>query len=213
MTRSPFFVIDDAISPAKCDIIKDQLGIKVPSLDERGFPLKYERLVKDPELVSYLTAPLTDVVGALEERFGGRIEDLETPLFQQYFECPSRPAEVHGCENSRYLRKKWTRVKNVDLVGYLWLKDYNTGVPLDPRYEVYGGKLEFPAYNCSLLPARGTMVLFPAGPHFITATSPILVGSLEVIKVTIKVHTPDGSDWVYDPHQFPGTFTEWFAPQ
>lgn len=213
MVRSPFFVIDDAISPAKCDLITEHLGIKVPSLDERGRPLKYERLVKDAELVSYLAAPLQEVVGALEDRYEGRIEDLETPLFQQYFESPTVPAEAHGCENSRYVRKKWVRVKNVDLVGYLWLKDYNSGVPLDPRFEVYGGKLEFPAYDFSLLPARGTMVLFPAGPHFITATSPILVGSLEVVKVTIKVHTPGGTDWVYDAAKFPGTFTEWFAPQ
>ncbi len=213
MIRSPFFVIEDAISPAKCDLIVKELGIRVPSRDEKGKPLKYERLVKDAELVSYLQAPLQGVVGQLEERYGGNIRNFETPLFQQYFENPADPAEPMGCENAKYIRKKWTRVKNVDLVGYLWLKDYNSGVPLDPRHEVYGGKLEFPSYDCSLLPARGTMVLFPAGPHFITATSPVLVGSLEVVKVTLKIHTSSGSDWVYDPSSFPGTFAEWFTPQ
>ena len=213
MIRSPFFVIEDAISPAKCDLIVNQLGIRVPSRDEKGKPLKYERLIVDSELVSYLQAPLQDTVGQLEDRFQGEIRNFETPVFQQYFENPSQPAEPMGCENAKYLRRKWMRVKNVDLVGYLWLKDFNSGVPLDPRFEVYGGKLEFPAYDCSLLPARGTMVLFPAGPHFITAVSPVLVGSLEVIKVTIKIHTSDGADWQYDPTLFPGTFAEWFSPQ
>lgn len=213
MIRSPFFVIEDAISPAKCDVIIQQLGIRVPSRDEKGKPLKYERLVKEPALVSYLQLPLQDNVGLLEERYGGKIENFETPLFQQYFENPAVPAEAHGCENSRYIRKKWARVKNVDLVGYLWLKDFNSGVPLDPRFEVYGGKLEFPAYDFSLVPSRGTMVIFPAGPHFLTATSPVLVGSLEVIKVSIKIHTVDGSNWAYDPSRYPGSFAEWFVPQ
>lgn len=213
MIRSPFFVIEDAISPAKCDLIIQQLGIRTPSRDEKGRPLKYERLITDAELVSYLQGPLQDSVGLLEDRFGGEIRDFETPLFQQYFENPATPAEPMGCENSRYIRKKWARVKNVDLVGYLWLKDYNSGVPLDPRFEVYGGKLEFPAYDCSLLPARGAMILFPAGPHFITATSPVLVGSLELVKVTLKIHTSDGSDWVYDPSAYPGSFTEWLSQE
>jgi hypothetical protein len=134
-------------------------------------------------------------------------------VFSQYFENPKDPCELHGCENAKFLRKKWVKTKDVDLVGYLWLKDYGGGVPLDPRIEVYGGKLEFPAYNFSLVPQRGTLILFPAGPHFITAISPILVGSLEQVKITVKLKTDDGGLWLYDPKNFPGTYQEWFSEE
>jgi len=210
MIRSPFFVIEDAISPAKCDVITAALGIKVPDHNENGKPLKHERLISDAELNGFLQAALLPKVGELEERYGAGIKGFQTPLFQQYFENPVDPAEGLGCENSRYLRKKWVKVKDTDLVGYLWLKDFNSGVPLDPRFEVYGGKLEFPAYDFSLVPARGTMIIFPGGPHFITAISPVLVGSLELIKLSIKLHPHEGGVYLYQPANFPGTYQEWF---
>jgi hypothetical protein len=136
---------------------------------------------------------------------------MEPPTFSQYFEDPKNPCETHGCENAKFLRKKWVKVKDVDLVGYIWLKDYNGGIPLDPRFEVYGGKLEFPAYDFSLVPQRGTLVLFPAGPHFISAVSPILVGSLEQIKITVKLKANDGNMWIYQPQNFGGTYLDWFT--
>jgi len=210
MIRSPFFVIEDAVSPAKCDLIISQLGISTPSLNEKGKPLKHERFVIDAELVNYLQEAVQPNVSEMEERYNGGIKNFETPLFQQYFENPEVPCETHGCDNSKFLRKKWIKTKDTDLVGYLWLKDFNSGVPLDPRFEVYGGKLEFPAYNFSLVPTRGTIVFFPGGPHFITACSPILVGSLEQIKITIKLHTSDDSPWLYNPENFPGSYTDWF---
>ncbi len=213
MIRSPFFVIEDAVSPAKCELIVQQLGLKVPSVGEDGKPLKHERLVKDAEMVAYIQEAIQSSLSEMQERYGASIKNFETPLFQQYFENPERPAEIHGCENSKFLRKKWVKVKDVDLVGYLWLKDFNSGVPLDPRYETYGGKLEFPAYDFSLVPQRGTMVFFPAGPHFITATSPVLVGSLELIKVGIKLHTDSGEPWLYQPTNFPGSYQEWFLQE
>lgn len=213
MSRSPFFVIEDAVSPAKCEMIISQLGLSVPSLGEDGRPLKHERLVKDAELVSYIQDAIQDNIGLMEDRYDAAIKNFETPLFRQYFENPGVPAEGHNCDNSKFIKKKWMKTKDTDLVGYLWLKDYNSGVPLDPRYETYGGKLEFPAYDFSLVPQRGTMVFFPGGPHFITAISPVLVGSLEIIKVSLKLHLEDNSPWLYQPAAYPGTYQEWFLDQ
>ena len=209
-THSPFHVVEDFISPAKCEKLIEEFGIREPSLNEDGQPLKHERILKDPEVISMIQQAILEEGDAIQKRYNGLIKGMETPLFQQYFENPKKPCEGHACENSKFVRKKWVKTKDVDLVGYIWLKDYGSGVPLDPRVEVYGGKLEFPAYNFSLVPQRGTMVMFPAGPHFITAVSPVLVGSLEHIKFSIKITDLENGIWLYQPSEFPGTYAEWF---
>lgn len=209
-THSPFHVVEDFISPANCEKIIAALGISQPSLAEDGRPLKHERFIKEPDMFRLIQEAILENGQDIQDRYNGLIKGMETPHFQQYFENPKHPCEGHSCENSKFVRKKWVKAKDIDLVGYIWLKDYGSGVPLDPRVEVYGGKLEFPAYNFSLVPQRGTLVLFPAGPHFITAISPVLVGSLEQIKVTIKLTNTEEGIWLYQPSNFPGTYAEWF---
>ena len=211
--NSPFLVLEHFISPAACEKLVDDLGISVPSMNSKGDPIKNERILSTADHVLQFKALVQDEVRRIETRYNGRVVGMEPPVFQQYFEDPKNPAEHHRCENAKYLRKKWVKVKDVDLVGFVWLKDFNGGVPLDPRFEVYGGKLEFPAYNFSLVPQRGTLVLYPAGPHFITAISPILVGSLEQIKLTVKLKAPDGGMFIYQPSNFPGTFQDWFSQE
>ncbi len=209
--HSPFHVIEGFLSPAHCEQIVDALGIRVPSLNQAGFPLKHERFVGDVELGT-IQAGLRQALPAIEARYNGLVKNAgtEPPLFQQYFEDPKHPCELHGCESAKFIRKKWVKHRDVDLVGFIWLKDFEHGVPLDPRYEVYGGKLEFPAYNFSLVPQRGTLVLFPAGPHFITAISPVMVGSLEVIKLALKLTDRQGGMYLHQPANFPGDYTVWF---
>lgn len=211
--HSPFLTVEDFISPMVCERLIKELGIKVPTTDESGRVFKNERILSDVEHVRLLKNTIQDQVGLIEERYNATVSGMEAPVFQQYFEDPKHPCENHGCESAKFLRKKWVKVKDVDLVGFIWLKDYHSGVPLDPRFETYGGKLEFPAYNFSIVPQRGTLVLFPAGPHFITAISPILIGSLEQIKVTIKLKANDGGTWLYQPVNFPGTYQQWFTEE
>lgn len=174
-------------------------------------PLKNERFIKDP-FNQLIIQALEPHISAIEQRYEAKVKGIDVPVFQQYFENPALPCEPHGCENSKFIRKKWVKSRDIDLVGFIWLKDYNGGTPLDPRFEVYGGKLEFPAYNFSLVPQRGTLVIYPAGPHFITAVSPILVGSLEQVKVALKLVTNENGMYFYQPSKFPGTYQEWFTP-
>ena len=212
-THSPFITVEHFLSPSVCEQIIKELAISTPTVDDKtGEPMKHERILKDSAVGALFKTGLEARVKQIEETYNGSVVSMEPPTFTQYFEDPRKPAERHGCENAKYLRKKWVKVKDIDLVGYIWLKDYNAGIPLDPRFEVYGGKLEFAAYNFSLLPQRGTLVLFPAGPHFITAISPVLVGSLEQVKVTVKLKDGDGH-WLYQPTNFPGTYSDWFAEQ
>lgn len=209
MIKSPFVVIEDALAPSLCEHVIKKLGLTVPSYDNNE-PVKHERIINTPDLLTAIQSCVQESVAEIEHRFNAIVKGMELPLFQQFFENPTRPAVSHGCENSKYARKKWVKVKDVDLIAVIWLKDFNSGVPLDPTFEVYGGKLEFPGYNFSLVAQRGTLVIYPATPHFITAVSPILVGSLEQIKVPLKLTAPDDSAWEYCPEDFPGTYKDWF---
>lgn len=180
-----------------------------PNMDADGNPMKIERT--NLEWEQDIVERFQEVKEEIETRYDATYRGLEAPLFQLYPENAKFPAEQPGCENARYLRKRWVKVKDVDLVGFVWLKDFNSNVPLDPRTEVYGGKLEFPAYNFSLVPQRGTLVMFPAGPHFITVISPILYGSLPQIKLTVSIKEKNGGMWFYQPGQFPGKWSDWLA--
>lgn len=215
ITKSPFHIIEDFISPLKCEKFVNEFGIEMPTYkdEERTVPFRHDKIINDREFISYIQDNLKPHLPLIEQRYDAVINGMTSPLFQEYFEDPKNPAELHGCENAKLMRKKWVKHKDVDLVCYLWLKEWCGGVPLDIKHEVYGGKLEFPAYDFSLLPQRGTLVIFPAGPHFISAISPVLVGSLEIIKFSIKLVTNGDGIWLYQPENFPGNYKEWFTEE
>ena len=212
--HSPFHIVENFISPAICDQIISELGLAAPTYEvDEITPIKNERFLSGTRFDKVLQDRLSEHADAIERRYRGTISGIDQPRFVQHFEDPKNPAVPHGCESAKFLRKKWVKVKDVDIVGYVWLKDYNAGVPLDPSFEVYGGKLEFPAFNFSLLPKRGTCMIFPAGPHFISAISHVLVGSTEYIKFSLKlaVETETGEAmWFYQPQNFPGSYQQWF---
>lgn len=188
----------------------EDLNRTAPNMDDDGNLLKIERhnLLWEQDIIDRFQ----DVKPEIEERYNCTYRGLEKPLFQIYPENAKIPAEQPGCENSKYVRKRWVKTKDIDLVGFVWLKDYNGSPPLDPRFEVFGGKLEFPAYNFSLVPQRGTLVMFPAGPHFITVISPILLGNLPQIKLTVSIKEKNGGGmWFYQPTNFPGKWTDWLS--
>lgn len=206
--NSPFIIIPDFLSPLTCEKIVSDINVRTPDTDSTGAPIKSEKhtLVWEQDIIERFRETIPEI----EQRYDCTYRGLEKPVFQYYPENAKVPAEPPGCENSKYLRKKWVMHKDVDLVGFVWLKDYNENVPLDPRHEVFGGKLEFPVYNFSLVPQRGTLVMFPAGPHFITVISPILLGDLYQIKLTACLTSKDGGRWFYNPAKHPGKWQEWF---
>ena len=207
--NSPFIVIPDFLSPLTCENIVNSISVIDPDRDADGKPKKLERhnLMWEQDIVERFRPLVPDI----EQRFDCTYKGLEKPLFQYYPENAKSPAEQPGCENSRYVRKKWVMHKDVDLVGFVWLKDYSDSIPLDTKYEVFGGKLEFPAFNFSLMPQRGCLVLFPAGPHFITVISPIMVSDLYQIKLNVCVTAKNGGKWFYQPQNHPGKWTDWLA--
>ena len=130
--RSPFIVVQDFLSPQLCEKIVEDINVKAPDTDKAGNPKKLERHALKWE--QDIAERFRDVVPEIEERYDSTYRGLEQPLFQYYPEYAKAPAEQPGCENSKYVRKKWVMYKDVDLVGFVWLKDYNENVPLDPRH-------------------------------------------------------------------------------
>lgn len=211
--RSPFLIYPEFISPKKCQELVKSIEIKSPNYDQDGNPIKMERHFLEGE--DFIYNKFKTIIPDIEQRYDSSFKGAEKMIFQFFPENQKAPAENPGCENSKFMRKKWVKTKDVDLVGVLWLKDYNDTAPLDPRSEVYGGKLEFPAYNFSFTPQAGTLVIYPAGPHFITAISPILIGSLYQVKINICIDPNDGSGmWMYDPKNYQagksGFIDSWF---
>lgn len=206
--KSPFIVYQDFISPLTCEKIINDVDAE-PNYDENGDAKKIERHCLTWE--APIAESFRDIIPDIESRYNCSYRGLDKPLFQIYPENSKVPAENPGCENSKYIRKKWVMYKDVDLVGFVWLKDYNDSPPLDISSEVYGGKIEFPAFNFSLMPQRGTLVLFPAGPHFITVISPVLVGKLHQIKLNVSIKTKNGAQWLYNPSNFSGKWQDWFT--
>jgi hypothetical protein len=206
--KSPFIICEDFISPLTCEKIINDIDV-APNFDENNDPRKIERHYLQWE--APIAEAFHDLVPEIETKYDCQYRGLDKPLFQIYPENAKVPAENPGCENSKYIRKKWVMHKDVDLVGFLWLKDFNQNPPLDIKTEVYGGKIEFPAFNFSLMPQRGTLVLFPAGPHFITVVSPILIGSLHQIKLNVSIKTKNGAQWLYNPAKFAGKWQDWFS--
>jgi hypothetical protein len=207
--HSPFHVIENFISPMRCEQLVAQFALTEPNRTADNAPIKYEHILP-LEQIGDVLSEFDAVRSIVEQRYNAEIFGEPNFVFEQFSENPKVPAEVHGAAGWRFLRKKWTKIKDIDLVGFIWLKDYHAAVPLDPRFEVYGGKLEFPTYNFSLTPVRGTLVLFPATPHFVHAISHIMLGSLEQIKVTVSLRN-NGLPFIYNPANFPGDYQEWFV--
>lgn len=99
----------------------------------------------------------------------------------------------------------WARHKEIDLTGILWLNEYNTDPEFDPRFECYGGKLEFPTFDISFKPERGTLIIFPVVPNFIHAVEKIHSGSLTQARFTIRTEVP----YQYNPNNFNLNIESW----
>ncbi|AVH85359.1 hypothetical protein RsoM2USA_431 [Ralstonia phage RsoM2USA] len=205
--KSPFMVINDFLSPKWCDQISTMVKFNHVDRDAAGFPVKMEKTHDDAE--SIIVDQLEGLVPDIETRYGLKIKSIEKVKFEGFHEGMKSHCQPPGCENAVYLKRKWVKVKDVDLTAILWLSDYQNETPIDLRYEVFGGKLEFPApyFNFSLVPQRGSLIIYPAGPHFITSISNVKVGTLLQARINITAQDM----YLYDPANFPGTWKDWFS--
>lgn len=201
--KSPFYVIEEFISPLMCEEIVDLCNYTVPDKDKKGDAIKTVRTNETAEGLIYerLQFALTELQAYYQFMYRG----TERVAFEWF---PSGSQGQFQSENSEFLRQKWLRTRNRDLTGILFLSDYQEKTPFDSEFEVYGGKLEFIQHKFGFNPQRGTLVMFPSDPHFINITTPIIVGDLYQARIQIAAQTP----YIYQPSDFPGDYTKWFAP-
>ena len=199
--RSPFFVVQDFISPMACEDVVDVLEFMTPDLDKDEHPVPTLKTSKVAEQVIY--ERFLQLIPQLEEYYGIDYKGMERIQFEWY---PQGSAGEAHAENSNFLRGKWLRTKQRDLTAVLFLSDYQDADTLEEEFEVYGGKLEFPQHKFGFNPTRGTLVVFPSDPHFINITSGIFVGDLFQARIQLAAQIP----YLYQPQDFPGNYTLWF---
>jgi len=202
MVKSPFYVVQDFLSPLLCDQIADDINFIYPDKDQDGVPIKSLKSHERSEEVIF--QHLQRQIPKFESHYGLEYRGTTTMMFEWYPQgCKG---EQPHCENSDYTSKKWVRTKDRDLTGILFLCDYHDHVPFDGDFEVYGGKVEFPQHQFGFNPNRGTLILFPSEPHFINGTTPIHAGD----SFQVRFHVAASEPFLYDPADFPGDYTTWF---
>jgi len=204
MIKSPFLVFENFISPKQCENIVDSLDMFNQTLDKDGNPLRMFKHSDENE--KFIFTRFKTLVPDIEKYYEVQYKGTEKMLFEWY--SPGVKTEL-VCDNSQYLRKKWVRVYERDFTCKLFLSEFQDKVPFETDYEVYGGKLSFPQHGFGFNPQRGTLVIYPSGPHFINQIEPILAGDLFQVKFHVAAKLP----YLYSPDKFGGTFKDWFAEQ
>lgn len=190
--HSPFMVFDEFVSAKACEQIienvdfKDKNSISVDWIDH---PLQ-ERFNK--------------VIPLIETHYNVKHRLMEEITFEKYPE--NNELSLHS-ENSRYFEGKWIRTKDRDFTGVLFLSDWREQTPFDSRYEVYGGKMEFPQWGFGFQAVRGTLIIFPSDAHFINKINKIQIGTL----YRAVVHFASDKPFLWDIKNFPGDYTKWFS--
>ena len=200
--RSPFFIVQEFLSPLLCEEIVDDLNFIYPDTDTEGAPVKTAKGHERSEEVIFQR--FQDLVSKIEKYYDVEYRGTEPMLFEWYPEgCEG---ETPHCEHSNFLNSKWVKLRDRDFSCVLFLCDYQEKTPFDGDFEVYGGKLEFTQHRFGFNPQRGTLIAFPSGPHFINHTTPIKAGDL----FQVRFHIATGKQYLYDPANFPGDYTVWF---
>lgn len=204
ISKSPFFVVPDFISPLACEDMIESCNFSIPDKDKNlKWVMTHAKSERSNEIIYDRLQPILPTV---QEHYAIKYKGMEAPRVEWYVSDTSGDII---CENSVYVRRKWLRTKNRDLSAILFLSDYQDVPPLDEDFEVYGGKLEFPQHKFGFNPKRGTLVMFPSVPHFINLTAKVSAGELFQARFHIMADSP----LLYEPQKFPGNYTTWFSQQ
>lgn len=188
MKKIPFLVIKNFISPLTCEsIINDLKVLKTPPMiGQNGKPKKMLFLSKLHEM--RISQVFEQFVPTIERHFDFEYFGMHRMSFEWYPE--NSEAESPKSDGFSKIKGEWQRYKEIDFTGIVWLNDSNESTYFDPSFECFGGKLEFPTFDVSFSPERGSCIIFPSAPNFIHTVSNVKAGSLTQIRLTIRSEKP-----------------------
>ncbi len=168
--KSPFYIVENFISPMMCEDMVDDLNFLVPDKDKDGKDIKTTKTCGHIESILYERLML--LIPKLQSYYNVVYKGTEEITFEMF---PQGSKGDATAENSNIIRGKWMKTKQRDLTAVLFLCDYQDQPPIDGEFEVYGSKLEFPQHSFGFNPSRGMLIIFPSDPHFINGTSTVYV--------------------------------------
>lgn len=199
--KSPFYVIENFVSPLTCEDIIDNVPFVEPDVNHEGIPTV--SVCADDTYQDLLFRAFQPYIPKLEQYYGYQHKGTEYFEFEWLTEGGVIPVHAENAEN---INNTWVQTKQRDFTCVLFLTDYNDCPPFDDDFECYGGKLEFINHQFGFNPSRGTLIIFPSDPRFCNASSQVIAGDLYQVRFHIVAKTP----YVYDPKQFPGDYRTWF---
>ena len=78
--KSPFYVVQDFLTPKQCEIIVDNLGYYSPDVDQEGKPIKMMRHHEDSEKIIY--GKFQPLIPTLENYYNFQHRGTETVTFE-----------------------------------------------------------------------------------------------------------------------------------
>ncbi len=206
--KSPFLVLKDLVSPLQAEDMVARLKHTVPNINQRGDPtvtFKGNKLSESRTLTTF-----NQLVPAIEDYYEFETKTLTPFTFEWY--PTGYVSQKATTEGSQFISKRgqsvvWNKIHDYDFTVVVFLNDYNDTKRFDERYEVRGGKLEFPTHEFGFNPERGTAIVYPCCPNFVNAVSPVELGESNII----RFHIIATEEYKYDINKFPGDYTNWFS--
>ena len=210
-SKSPFLVIKELVSPLQCEDMVKRLKHNIPNTDQKGDPTvtyKGNRL-SESRVTTVFNQMLAPVI---EPYFGFEAKTLTPFTFEWYptgYAGQKAACEGYQLINKRGQTAKWHKIYDYDFTVVVFLNDYSDQHMFDERFEVRGGKLEFPTHDFGFNPERGTAIVYPCRPNFVNAVSPVEVGDLNII----RFHIIAKEEYDYQMEAFPGNYLSWFPSE
>jgi len=207
-SKSPFLILKELLSPLQAEDMISRLKHTIPNADQRGNPtvtLKGNVLSE-----SRVLSVFDQLVPTIEKYYEFQTKTLTPFTFEWYptgYVGQKATCEGSQLTNKRGQASKWHKVYDYDFTVIVFLNEYSDSNMFDERFEVRGGKLEFPTHGFGFNPERGTAVIYPCRPNFVNAVSPVEIGDLNII----RFHIIAKDEYAYDMNKFPGDYTKWFS--
>lgn len=196
--KSPFLIKEQAISNKICD----QILFDLQNFEDMT-PLSEPHQISDDVVQDIILDYVPQWKEEIASYYGvivSKVENIE------FWNIPEGVEYKANCDNSKFYNNVWIRTSAVDFTSLIFLQNTADHTPLDPRYEIFGGRYEFPQYNFGFNPTTGVMITHPSDPHFINGFSTPIGTDLFVIKIKYSCNDL----YLHDPKKFPGDITCWF---